>query len=83
MPSKLKNISGKDVVKFLVQNGFSVHTMRGSHCKMRRVVAERKQTLVIPLHNMIAKGTLRDIYNQILEYLPESGIKDFFFTADK
>ncbi len=32
------------------------------------------------MHKSIAKGTLRDIYNQIREYLPESEIKDTFFT---
>lgn len=81
MPKKLKDLSGKEIVKFLEQNGFSSHKVRGSHCKMRRIVSDRNQTLVIPLHGSIAKGTLHDIYNQILEYLPESlEVRNFFFT---
>lgn len=81
MPNKLKDLSGKEIIKFLEQNGFSVYGTRGSHCKMRRIILDYNQTLMIPLHNSVAKGTLRDIYNQILEYIPESlEIKDFFFT---
>jgi predicted RNA binding protein YcfA (HicA-like mRNA interferase family) len=80
MPKKLKSLSGKELVKFLESNGFSIHKTRGSHCKMRRVVSGRNQTLVIPMHNPIVKGTLRDIYNQISEYLPELDTKAFFFT---
>ena len=81
MPNKLKDLSGKDIVKFLERNGFSVYKIRGSHCKMRRFVSGRDQTLMIPMHSSIAKGTLHDIYSQISEYLPESlEVKKFFFT---
>ena len=80
MPNKLKDLSGKEVVKFLERIGFSVYKSRGSHCKMRRIVLDSNQTLVIPIHSSIAKGTLRDIYNQVVEYIPESDAKGFFFT---
>lgn len=80
MPNKLRDLSGKEIVNFLEKNGFSVCNTRGSHYKMRRIFLERNQTLIIPMHDSIAKGTLRDIYNQISEYLPESNIKDFFFS---
>ncbi len=81
MPKKLKDLSGKEIVKFLEQNGFSSYKTRGSHCKVRRVISEHNQTIVIPLHSSIAKGTLHDIYNQISKFLPESSeVKEFFFT---
>ena len=81
MPNKLRTLAGKEIVKFLEQNGFSVFKTRGSHCKMRRTISDRNQTLMIPMHSSIAKGTLHDIYNQISEYLPESPeVKNFFFT---
>lgn len=81
MPNKLRDLSGKEIIKFLEQNGFSVYKTRGSHCKMQRTILNNNQTLMIPIHSSIAKGTLRDIYNQILEYIPESKeIKSFFFT---
>ena len=81
MPNKLRVLSAKEVIKFLERNGFVVYGTRGSHTKMKRILNERTQTLTIPLHNEIAKGTLRDIYNQIIEYIPESkDVTSFFFT---
>ena len=80
MPNKLRTLAGKEIVKFLERNGFSVRKTRGSHCKIYRTILERNQTLTIPMHSSIAKGTLHDIYQQILEYLPESDIGSFFFT---
>ena len=80
MHKKLKDLSGKEVIKFLEQNGFSIHGTRGSHCKMRRIISDHNQTIIIPTHNSIAKGTLHDIYNQISEYLPELGVEKFFYS---
>ncbi|MDP2788647.1 MAG: type II toxin-antitoxin system HicA family toxin [bacterium] len=80
MPNKLRDLSGKEIEKFLERNGFSVYKTRGSHCKMRRIVLGRNQTLMIPMHSSVAKGTLHDIYNQTLEYLPESEVRNFFFS---
>ena len=81
MPNKLRTLSGKEIVKFLEKKSFTVQSTHGSHTKLKRIADERTQTLIVPLHNEIAKGTLRDIYNQILEYMPESPeLKNFFFT---
>ncbi len=81
MPKKLRTLSGKKIIKFLEKDGFVVHATNGSHVKLKRIINERTQTLVIPLHDEVAKGTLRDVYNQIIEYMPESpGVKNFFFT---
>lgn len=80
MPNKLKDLSGKEIVKFLEQNGFSIYKTRGSHCKIQRTILDRNQTLIIPMHSSMAKGTLHDIYNQISEYLPESNTKNFFLN---
>jgi predicted RNA binding protein YcfA (HicA-like mRNA interferase family) len=80
MPNKLRTLSGNEVIKFLEKSGFVVHSTHGSHTKLKRTVNERSQTLVVPLHKEVAKGTLRDIYNQVIEYMPELEVKGFFFT---
>lgn len=81
MPNKLRTLSGKEIIKFLEKNNFFVHATHGSHVKLKRIINERTQALVIPLHDEVAKGTLRDIYNQILEYMPESPeVRSLFFT---
>ncbi|MDO8482753.1 MAG: type II toxin-antitoxin system HicA family toxin [bacterium] len=80
MPNKLRVLSGTELVKFLEKSGFVAQGTHGSHAKLRRTVKERVQTLVIPLHKEVAKGTLRDIHKQVIEYLPELDVKGFFFT---
>jgi len=81
MPNKLRVLSGREIIKFLEKNSFVSCSVCGSHAKLKRIIGEQVQTLVIPLHDDIAKGTLRDIYDQILKYLPESSeIRDLFFT---
>ncbi len=80
MPNKLKDLSGEDIIKLLYKNGFILYSTKGSHSKLRKIIDGNTQNLIIPMHKSIAKGTLRDIYNQIREYLPESEIKDTFFT---
>jgi len=63
MPNKLRDLSGKEIVKFLEIKGFEVYKTRGSHCKMKRIIsADSHQTLFIPLHKSITKATLHDIY---------------------
>ena len=58
MPNKLRTRSGKEVVKFLEKNGFVVRDTHGSHTKLQRMMSEHTQTLVVPLHGEIARGTL-------------------------
>lgn len=73
---KLKTLSGKEVVGIFLQFGFEVASQRGSHVKLRRISAEgHRQTLTIPSHEELDKGTVRAIYRQGLRYVAE---KDLF-----
>jgi len=81
MPNKLRTLSGKEIIKFLEKNHFVAHSTNGSHTKLKRIVNKHTQTLIVPIHKQIAKGTLRDIYNQVFEYIQESSeLISFFFT---
>lgn len=80
MGSKLKTLSGTDVVKIFSSFGFSFFSQRGSHIKLRRFVDTRKETLVIPDHNPIPKGTLKAIYNHALPFIPDSDLRGHFYT---
>jgi len=37
---KLKNLSGKEVIKILLSFGFEVASQKGSHVKLRRVLPD-------------------------------------------
>jgi len=77
---KLKTLSGKEIVKVLSRFDFEVASQRGSHVKLRRVLSDgTKQTLTIPLHEELDKGTLRAIFRQALRYIPEEDLKPHFY----
>lgn len=49
--------------------------------KLRREAAgEFKQTLTIPDHSELDRGTIRAIYRQALRYVPETELKPHFFA---
>jgi predicted RNA binding protein YcfA (HicA-like mRNA interferase family) len=49
--SKLRSLSGEEVVKILCQFGFEIGSQKGTYVKLRRVLSKGvKQTLTIPLH---------------------------------
>lgn len=78
--SKLKRLSGEDVIKLFGTFGFEIINQRGSHVKLRRLIAGAKQTLTIPRHKELDFGTLRAIYLQSLRYIPEEKLRPYFFA---
>jgi len=78
---KLKIISGEDLVKIFLSFGFEVTSQRGSHIKLRRIFSnEIKQTLTIPNHHELDKGTILAIYRQALRYIPEQDLIPHFYS---
>lgn len=61
MPSKLPQVSGKHLIKFLEELGYKVIRQRGSHIRLRKVTAFGEHNITVPNHKTIAKGTLNDI----------------------
>jgi len=77
---KLKVLNGGEVIKIFSRFGFKIVSQRGSHVKLRRVLSDgTKQTLTIPLHEELDRGTLRAIYRQALRYIPEEKLKSYFY----
>lgn len=77
---KLKNISGEEIVKIFLNFGFFVDVQRGSHVKIKRIKGGSKQTLVVPLHKELDRGTVSGIYKQALRYIPEESLKSHFYS---
>lgn len=78
---KLKTLSGEKVVEIFLSVGFEVASRRGSHVKLCRFQKDgNKQTLTIPNHAELDKGTLRAIYRQGLRYISEEGLFPYFYT---
>lgn len=82
MAQRLRALGGHDVVEALRHFGFEVVATRGSHAKLRRVgPGGLRQTMTVPIHKDLARGTLLAIYRQALRYIPESEIRLWFFTG--
>jgi hypothetical protein len=48
--------------------------------KLRRILTNgTRQTLTIPIHEELDKGTLRAIFRQALRYIPEEELKPYFY----
>ncbi|MEK7536849.1 MAG: type II toxin-antitoxin system HicA family toxin [Patescibacteria group bacterium] len=76
---KLKVLSCKDIIKVLESFDFEVISQKGSHVKLRRVIKRIKQTLTIPDHKELDKGTIRAIFNQASKYISPEKLKEFFY----
>lgn len=81
MPPKLRSLSGAEVVVALGHFGFVVHAQRGSHIKLRRTTRDGShQTLTIPNHKEIDRGTLRAVVRQASKFIAESELRPYFYT---
>jgi predicted RNA binding protein YcfA (HicA-like mRNA interferase family) len=58
--TRLPVVSGEQVIKALKRAGFYAHHQKGSHVTLRK--EEQPQVrVVVPLHRVVKKGTLRSI----------------------
>ena len=77
---RLKLLSGENVIKILESFNFAIISQRGSHVKLRRTIKKNNQTLTIPNHKELDKGTLRAIFNQASKYISESELMSHFYN---
>ena len=78
---RLRRLSGAELVRIFRGFGFTVHSQRGSHVKLRRTGAEgTTETLSIPAHHEIKLGTLHEIFTQGLRFIPEADLRPHFYT---
>ena len=78
---KLKVLSGAEVVRIFAIFGFRVASQRGSHVKLRRIQAGGgQQTLTIPNHKELDRGTLGAIYRQASRYVAEKELRPHFYV---
>jgi predicted RNA binding protein YcfA (HicA-like mRNA interferase family) len=81
VPPKLKRLSGKELLSILSKYGFSVHSQRGSHVKLRRTLPSGEmQTLTIVMHDDLDIGTLRAIFRQASRFIPEDQLRKEFYS---
>ena len=78
---KLKTLSGKEVIKIFLAFGFAAVAQKGSHVKLARVLPNgTKQSLTIPNHPELDKGTLKAIHRQALKYISDNELRPHFYS---
>lgn len=78
---KLKILSGQEIIKVFEIFDFIAVAQKGSHIKLQRTVeGGGRQTLTIPNHAELDKGTVKAIYRQALRYISESELRKHFYT---
>ena len=80
MAPKLRVLSSKEAIKIFEGFGFVVHSQRGSHIKLRRVIGRNVQTLIILQRKEINRRTLRDIVSQAQAYISGKDLEEHFFN---
>jgi len=77
---KLKILSGQEVISIFISFGFTKAAQKGSHIKLARVLEDKtRQTLTIPNHSELDKGTLKAILRQASRYIPENELRSHFY----
>lgn len=80
MPS-LRRLSGAEIVTILGRFGFTVHSQRGSHVKLRRALPDgTTQTLTVPAHRELDTGTCRAILRQASRFIPEEHLRTYWYA---
>ena len=78
---KLKTLSGEEIIEILKKFGFSILAQKGSHVKLRRIIGnDLRQTLTIPNHKELDKGTIKAIYSQLSRYISEEELRIHFYS---
>ena len=78
---KLKVLSGPEVIVIFKEFGFLVGGQKVSHIKLVKILADgARQTLTIPNHSELDKGTLKAIYRQAMRYIPEEELRKCFYA---
>ncbi|MDO8516199.1 MAG: type II toxin-antitoxin system HicA family toxin [bacterium] len=78
---KLKILSGKEVIKIFISFNFEIISQKGSHVKLRRTQPDGlRQTLTIPNHEELDRGTIRAIYRQAVRYISEQDLSTWFYS---
>lgn len=60
MGDKYPLLAPKEIINVLIKLGFVFKSQRGSHAKY----ANRNRVVIIPMHNEVARGTLKSILFQ-------------------
>ena len=79
--SRPKRLSGDEIISIFASFGFVIHSQRGSHVKLRACHGCRTTTDAYrSSHKELDSGTIRAIFRQASQYIPEDQLRPLFFA---
>jgi predicted RNA binding protein YcfA (HicA-like mRNA interferase family) len=76
---KLKQLSGKEVVKIFEAHGFEITRTVGSHVRLTLFKDDSSFHITIPLHDALKKGTLHGVIKDFELCFGKEETKKFFY----
>ena len=77
---KLRRISGKELVKILLNEGFLELRQKGSHVRLVVETRDSSHYITVPLHDELDRGTLKSIIRSLQNCFSEEKIKKLFYA---
>jgi len=62
---KLPQVSGPQVIKLIESLDYTRLRQRGSHVTLRKITSLGEHNITVPMHKVVAKGTLNDIITKV------------------
>ena len=79
--TRLRRLTGQDVLRVLLEFGFEVPRTRGSHATLARTTASgARQVLTVPVNRRLAIGMVHATYRQARRFIPEAELRRRFFA---
>lgn len=70
-----RNISGNDLISYLVSIGFQKVRQTGSHVRLELVVQDELFGITVPLHDPLKVGTLSNIIKDVAQKTGQDWMK--------
>ena len=77
---KLKQLSGKEVVKIFEMHGFEIKRKVGSHVRLTFIQKDSSYHVTIPLHTPLKLGTLHGIVKDFEVCFGQAEAEKYFFN---
>ncbi len=58
-------VSGRELVKFLINFGYEKVRQKGSHLTLKKMTVTGEHSIQVPLHDELDKGTLNGILTRV------------------
>ncbi len=75
----LRVLSGFEIGTFLEKHGFFLDRQRGSHMTFKRKLGEATNTMTVPNHRTLHRGTSHGLFKEACKYISEEKVVEFFY----